>query len=191
VGTSVLQSHKAKLPAKSALVNDTEISKTLSYWLRHAPEAAELTLDAQGWTDTGAVMAALQGKDAALDFDRLVRVVELSDKQRFELSADTGRIRARQGHSVAVDLDLPPVTPPGVLYHGTVERFLDAILAEGLKPQARHHVHLSADIETANKVGQRRGKPVILAIDAAAMAADGAVFFVTSNGVWLTDHVPP
>lgn len=191
MGTSVLQSHKAKLPAKSALVNDTEISKTLSYWLRHAPEAAELTLDAQGWTDTGAVMAALQGKDAALDFDRLVRVVELSDKQRFELSADTGRIRARQGHSVAVDLDLPPVTPPGVLYHGTVERFLDAILAEGLKPQARHHVHLSADIETANKVGQRRGKPVILAIDAAAMAADGAVFFVTSNGVWLTDHVPP
>jgi putative RNA 2'-phosphotransferase len=172
-------------------MNDTEISKALSYWLRHAPEAAGLALDAQGWTDTGAVMAALQGKGAALDFDRLVRVVELSDKQRFELSADAGRIRARQGHSVAVDLDLPPVTPPDVLYHGTVERFLDAILSEGLKPQARHHVHLSADLETANKVGQRRGKPVILTIDAAAMAAEGAVFFVTSNQVWLTDNVPP
>jgi len=172
-------------------VNDTGISKTLSYWLRHAPEAAGLMLDAQGWTDTSAVMAALRENDASLDFDRLMRVVELSDKQRFELSADTGRIRARQGHSVAVDLDLPPVTPPDVLYHGTPERFLDAILSEGLKRQARHHVHLSADIETANKVGQRRGKPVILTIDAAAMAADGAVFFVTSNGIWLTDHVPP
>lgn len=172
-------------------MNDTGISKTLSYWLRHAPETAGLVLDAPGWADTGAVMTALQEQDAVLDFDRLVRVVELSDKQRFELSADAGRIRARQGHSVAVDLDLPPVPPPDVLYHGTVERFLGAILSEGLKPQARHHVHLSADIETANKVGQRRGKPVILTIDAAAMAADGAVFFVTSNGVWLTDHVPP
>jgi putative RNA 2'-phosphotransferase len=172
-------------------MDDTEFSKTLSYWLRHAPEAAGLSLDAQGWTDTGALMHALRAQDATVDFDRLVSIVELSDKQRFELSADTCLIRARQGHSVAIDLELPPVTPPTVLYHGTVDRFLDAILAEGLKPKARHHVHLSADIETANKVGQRRGKPVILTVDAAAMSADGAVFFVTANGVWLTDHVPP
>jgi putative RNA 2'-phosphotransferase len=171
-------------------MDDVALSKTLSYWLRHAPEPAGLTLDAQGWADVGLLMTALAAQDPAIDFDRLVTVVELSDKQRFELSADAARIRARQGHSVAVDLDLPPVTPPDVLYHGTVERFLGAILSEGLKPQARHHVHLSSDLETARRVGQRRGEPVILTVDAGAMAADGAVFFVTANGVWLTDHVP-
>lgn len=171
-------------------MDDLALSKTLSYWLRHAPEAAGLTLDAQGWADVDRLMTALAAQDPAIDFDRLVTVVELSDKQRFELSADTARIRARQGHSVAVDLDLPPVAPPAVLYHGTVERFLAAILVEGLTPQARHHVHLSADLETARMVGRRRGRPVILTIDAAAMAADGAVFHVTANGVWLTDHVP-
>jgi putative RNA 2'-phosphotransferase len=169
-------------------VNDVALSKTLSYWLRHAPEAAGLSLDGNGWTDVDGVLAAL-GADC--DFDRLVQVVELSDKQRFELSPDVARIRARQGHSVEVDLALEPVAPPAVLYHGTVDRFLEAILAEGLKPQARHHVHLSADEETARKVGQRRGKPVILQVAAADMAAAGARFYVTANGVWLTDQVPP
>jgi len=172
-------------------MDDVVLSKTLSYWLRHAPEAAGLMLDARGWADMDELIAALAAQDPSCDFDRLVHVVELSDKQRFELSPDASRIRARQGHSVAVDLDLPSVAPPPVLYHGTVDRFLDAIRAEGLRPQARHHVHLSADLETARKVGQRRGKPVILTIDAAAMAAAGAVFHVTANGVWLTDHVPP
>lgn len=172
-------------------MDETTLSKTLSYWLRHAPQEAGLTLDTNGWADVDGVLAALEAKGLSDSFERLVRVVELSDKQRFELSPDAARIRARQGHSVEVDLALEPVAPPAVLYHGTVDRFLEAILAEGLKPQARHHVHLSADEETARKVGQRRGKPVILKIDAAGMAAEGASFFVTANGVWLSDHVPP
>jgi putative RNA 2'-phosphotransferase len=125
------------------------------------------------------------------DIDALLRVVEENDKQRFELSPDLQRIRARQGHSVAVELALAPAAPPAVLYHGTVERFLDAIMAEGLRKMRRHHVHLSPTLETAQRVGARRGRAIILEIDATAMSADGAVFFVTENGVWLTESVAP
>lgn len=166
-----------------------QLSKALSYWLRHAPEAGGLTLDDAGWAPVDAVRAALdrKGFDPAL----LERVVAESDKQRFELSADGASIRARQGHSVAVDLEWPVAEPPEHLYHGTVERFLAAILAEGLKPMARHHVHLSPDMETATKVGARRGEAVILRIAAGAMARSGAVFRLSSNGVWLADAVPP
>jgi putative RNA 2'-phosphotransferase len=171
------------------MTSDVNISKTLSYWLRHRPDAAGLALDAQGWAATDGVLAALAAQHGA-DFERLVAVVEGNDKQRFEFSADLERIRARQGHSVEVKLALEPAAPPAVLFHGTVERFLDAILARGLKKMRRHHVHLSGDVETARKVGARRGEPVILAVDAAAMAAEGAVFYVTGNGVWLTDAVP-
>lgn len=162
------------------------ISKTLSYWLRHAPEAGNLVLDPAGWAPVDAVLAALQD----VSFDEMLHVVESSDKQRFELSADLEKIRCRQGHSIEIELDLPPNTPPDRLYHGTVQRFVDAIFAEGLKKMARHHVHLSPDLGTALKVGARRGKPVILVIDSARMAADGHVFMVSSNGVWLTDAVP-
>lgn len=171
--------------------HDVVLSKTLSFWLRHAPEKAGLTLDAQGWAEVDAVLSALAAHHPGCDFDRLVEVVELNDKQRFELSADADRIRARQGHSIEVDLALTPTVPPAVLFHGTVDRFMDAILAEGLKPGRRHHVHLSADEETARKVGQRRGKPVILKVAAAEVAAAGLTFYVTGNGVWLVDRVPP
>lgn len=166
------------------------ISKTLSYWLRHQPDAAGLMLDAQGWAAVDDILVAL-GRDAhPNDIDTLLALVEQSDKQRFELSPDLQRIRARQGHSVSVDLALAPVQPPQTLYHGTVERFLAAILSEGLKKMRRHHVHMSPDIQTAERVGARRGKPVLLAIDAAGMHADGHSFFVTENQVWLTDTVP-
>jgi len=167
------------------------LSKMLSLWLRHKPEAAGLTLDAQGWADVDAVLAAFARNGVACDWQELLRIVEESDKQRFELSGDAGRIRARQGHSVAVALDWPRMTPPELLYHGTVDRFLAAILAEGLKPMRRHHVHLSPDIETATRVAARRGKPVILAVRAAALEQAGHAFYLTSNQVWLTDHVPP
>jgi len=167
------------------------LSKQLSLWVRHRPDAAGLTLDGQGWTDVDAVLVALARADVAADWPTLLRVVEESDKQRFELSADAARIRARQGHSVAVDLDWPRVPPPPLLYHGTVERFLPAILGQGLRPMRRHHVHLSPDIETATRVGARRGVPVVLAVRAAALAETGQAFLLTANGVWLTDHVPP
>jgi putative RNA 2'-phosphotransferase len=162
------------------------ISKTLSYWLRHAPEAGNLVLDPAGWAPVDTVLASLQD----VSFDELDHVVATNDKQRFEFSPDLERIRARQGHSIEIELDLPPATPPARLFHGTVPRFLDAILAEGLKKMARHHVHLSPDLETATRVGSRRGKPVILVVDAARMAADGHVFMVSSNGVWLTEAAP-
>jgi putative RNA 2'-phosphotransferase len=125
------------------------------------------------------------------DWSTLLRLVEESDKQRFELSGDASRIRARQGHSVAVDLDWPPTPPLLLLYHGTVEPAMPAILVEGLRPMRRHHVHLSPDIDTASRVGARRGTAVILAIRAAALAEEGQVFLLTANDVWLTDPVPP
>lgn len=171
--------------------DDVRLSKMLSLWLRHKPEAASLTLDAQGWTEVDAVLAACAAAGVACDWQNLLRVVEESDKQRFELSGDAGRIRARQGHSVEVALDWPSVEPPELLYHGTVDRFLPAIMAEGLKPMRRHHVHLSPDMETATRVGQRRGAPVILAIRAAALSQTGQAFYLTTNHVWLTEAVPP
>lgn len=166
-----------------------KLSKLLSYWLRHAPEAGDLALDGSGWAMVDAVRASLdrEGVDPSL----LERTVAESDKQRFELSADGERIRARQGHSVAIDLEWPITTPPENLYHGTVERFLNAIFAEGLRPMARHHVHLSPDVETARLVGARRGTAVILRIAAGEMAREGAVLRLSSNGVWLADTVPP
>jgi putative RNA 2'-phosphotransferase len=173
------------------MADHVRISKALSFWLRHKPDAARVTLDAQGWTPLDGILAALVSEGLAGDIDTLLAVVEQSDKQRFELTPDLGAIRARQGHSVAVDLALEPAEPPPVLYHGTVDRFLDAILAEGLLKMRRHHVHLSPDVETAHRVGARRGKPVILEIDAATMRAEGCVFFVTANRVWLTDAVLP
>lgn len=113
----------------------------------------------------------------------------VNDKRRFTVDGD--RIRANQGHTVTVDLELPPAEPPAYLYHGTVARHLDAIRAEGLRPMFRHHVHLSPDRETATRVGARRGRPVVLSVDAGAMHHDGLVFHVSANGVWLTDAVPP
>ena len=166
------------------------ISKALSYWLRHAPEAVGLQLDSGGWAATDDVLAAL--REAGLPGTRpdLERVVAESDKNRFELSPAGDRLRARQGHSIAVEGDWRPASPPAVLFHGTVDRFVEAILAEGLVPRSRHHVHLSPDVETASAVGARRGKPVILEVKAAELAASGAAFWLSGNGVWLIEHVP-
>ena len=121
----------------------------------------------------------------------LERVIRENDKQRFELSPDGARIRARQGHSISVDLGLEPRVPPDVLFHGTVARALPAIRHEGLRPMNRHHVHLSPDRDTAIHVGARRGEPVILEIDAAGLHASGEPFYLTENGVWLVGTVPP
>lgn len=117
-------------------------------------------------------------------------MVDENEKKRFSLSQDGTRIRARQGHSIKVDLGMHPLEPPTVLYHGTATRFLNAIRAEGLTSQGRHHVHLSKDQATALSVGQRHGTPVILTVDAKQMCADNFLFFRSENGVWLTDHVP-
>lgn len=168
-----------------------KISKSLSYWLRHRPDAAGLELDGAGWAPVAEILRALADAGLADRLEQLKEVVAESDKNRFELSSDGLRIRARQGHSLPVDLDWPTAEPPGFLFHGTVERSLPSILANGLKPMNRHHVHLSPDITTAERVGRRRGAPVVLRISAAAMAEDGHLFQLSGNGVWLTDTVPP
>lgn len=137
------------------------------------------------------LLAAFASQGPTLDWEALLRVIETNDKKRFELSADASLIRARQGHSVAVSADWSVAAPPDILWHGTVERFLGHIMAEGLKPMARHHVHLSADRQTAERVGSRRGSPVILRVDAKSLVGAGQKFLLTGNGVWLTEAVPP
>ena len=161
-------------------------SKRLSYVLRHRPGSAGLTLDEHGWADVDELLAALRLTRAELD-----DVVARNDKQRFAFDVTGTRIRASQGHSVAVDLGYEPAVPPDELFHGTVERFLPAIRAEGLRPGDRHAVHLSPDAGTARTVGARRGRPVVLRVDAAGMSRDGARFTRSANGVWLVDAVPP
>jgi putative RNA 2'-phosphotransferase len=160
-----------------------QLSKFLSFVLRHKPDAIGLTLDAQGWASIDELIE--RGNAAGTQFSRedLLLVVETSDKKRFSLSADGLRIRAAQGHSVPVELGLPPQQPPLLLYHGTATRFLESILAEGLMPQARRQVHLSADEATARRVGQRHGKLVILAVETRRMHAEGFKFYRAENGV--------
>lgn len=166
-------------------------SKYLSRHLRHQPERLGLTLQPGGWVDVDELLAACAARAFPLTRSELDEAIERNDKRRFELDAGGTRIRASQGHSVDVDLELPRATPPDVLFHGTGAGSVDAILREGLRPMRRHHVHLSRDVATARRVGARHGRPVVFAVDAARMAADGRAFLVSTNGVWLTDAVPP
>lgn len=169
----------------------TRASKHMSLVLRHQPQSVGLTLDAQGWVDVDLFLQRLAAHGTRLSRADLDEIVATSEKQRYALSPDGTRIRANQGHSVTVDLGYEPATPPAVLLHGTIAAVLPAIREGGLRKMSRHHVHLSADEATARNVGGRRGAPVILHVDAAQMAADGFVFYRSTNGVWLTDHVPP
>jgi putative RNA 2'-phosphotransferase len=159
-----------------------KLSKRLSYHLRHHPEEIGLSLEPGGWVAVGELLAALH-----ITREELEEVVAWNPKQRFALDGD--RIRANQGHSVDVDLQLTPAEPPDVLFHGTGERAVAIILREGLKKMSRHHVHLSADREIALSVGARHGRAVVLSVDAAAMHKDGIVFYRTQNLVWLVDEV--
>lgn len=161
-------------------------SKFLSLVLRHEPSRAGLVLDEQGWVDVEALLDGCRQAGRSMTREQLDRLVAENDKQRFSFSEDGCRIRANQGHSVEIDLALSPQRPPDVLYHGTATRFLESIRATGLKPGSRQHVHLSRDMQTAIKVGQRHGKPVVLTIRAAALAESGQAFFCSDNGVWLT-----
>jgi putative RNA 2'-phosphotransferase len=167
------------------------ISKYLSLHLRHHPERLGLELADGGWVDVGALLAACERDGFPLTRPELEAVVVCNDKQRFSFDETGTRLRANQGHSVQVDLQLEPAVPPPLLYHGTPERFVAAILATGLLKMKRHHVHLSPTLETARKVGARRGPPVLLVVDAAAMHAAGHSFYLSANGVWLVDAVPP
>lgn len=170
---------------------DIRRSKRLSYWLRHAPQNGALVLDPAGWASTKDVLRALATAGLPTSPQELEMLVAASDKQRFELSSDREKIRARQGHSVDVHGDWPEATPPDVLYHGTARQCVEPILRQGLRPGRRHHVHLSPTIDLATAVGRRRGPAVVLEIAAKRMADDGFTFRLSSNGVWLVEHVPP
>ena len=168
-----------------------KVSKYLSKHLRHRPERLGLRLGTGGWVGVDDLLEACRRHRFPISREELLEVVERNDKRRFALDPSGTRIRAQQGHSVPVDLGLEPLAPPPVLYHGTNEGVLPAILREGLSPMGRHHVHLSPDPGTARKVGARRGHPVVLEVDAGSMHRDGWEFYRSGNGVWLVEVIPP
>ena len=166
-------------------------SKYLSRHLRHEPERLGLKLEPGGWVRVDELLAACAAHGFAITTEDLREVVARNDKRRLSFDEGGMRIRANQGHSVEVDLGLAPAKPPELLFHGTGDGSVDSIMRGGLQRRGRHHVHLSADRETARRVGARHGKPVVFEVAAGRMHADGRTFFVSDNGVWLTDEVPP
>lgn len=167
-----------------------QISKFMSLVLRHKPETIGLQLNENGWANVEEMIDKMNATGADVDIELIHTIVETNDKKRFAFNEDKTMIRASQGHSVEVELNLTEQQPPEFLYHGTIQESADIIQLEGLKKMTRQHVHLSQDKETAIKVGSRRGKPVILVVNAAAMHADGYRFYLSENEVWLTDEVP-
>lgn len=166
-----------------------KLSVFISLVLRHKPDAAGIVLDEHGWANVEELISGINNTGRNIDITILEEIVRTDNKQRYSFSEDKTLIRANQGHSVPVDVDLKEKEPPEFLYHGTADRFLKDIMAEGLKPMSRLYVHLSKDIETANKVGKRHGSPVILRVHSGKMNQDGVKFYISENGVWLTKKV--
>jgi len=171
--------------------SNTRVSKFLSLVLRHSPEIIHLNIDKNGWAGIDEIIdKAGKYKSLHLSVELIKEVVEKNDKQRFIISDDGKRIRANQGHSITIDLELESKTPPDILYHGTATRFLGSIMKDGLKPMTRQYVHLSATEKTALTVGKRHGEPTVLHIDAKGMYEDGYKFYLSENGIWLVEKVP-
>lgn len=168
----------------------TRISKFLSLVLRHKPETIGITLDENGWVSITTLIEKLSTANMTIDLEILKHVVDTNAKKRFAFNDTFDKIRASQGHSVAIELGYEPQVPPEVLYHGTAAQHIDSILSTGLNKGSRHQVHLSTDTTTAINVGKRHGKPVVLEIAAKQMHEDGYAFFVSENNVWLTDNIP-
>ena len=170
-------------------MTDVDTSKLISLILRHKPETIGITLDEHGWANVDELIAGIS-KTHPLDMVGLERIVAEDEKQRYSFNDDKTLIRANQGHSIPVDVELEEVEPPEVLYHGTGEKFVASIDEQGLIPKSRLYVHLSGDMDTARKVGHRHGKPVIYSVKSGEMFRDGIVFYRSVNGVWLTKIVP-
>ncbi|MES2518146.1 MAG: RNA 2'-phosphotransferase [Bacteroidota bacterium] len=168
----------------------TNISKLLSLVLRHEPSHIGISLDEQGWTDVDFLISKIQEKGIEINFKTLEYIVESNSKKRFAFNSDSTKIRANQGHSMEVNLAFKATSPPDILFHGTASKFIESIQKEGLLKQSRLHVHLSTDENTALKVGQRHGKPIILKVKALEMMQAGQEFYLSENNVWLTDSVP-
>lgn len=165
-------------------------SKYLALVLRHKPEKIGLTLDEHGWADVDELIEKTVRSGRKLDRESLEYIVRTNDKKRYAFNEDHTKIRASQGHTIPVDVELEETVPPDVLYHGTAEISLPSIMDKGLLKMKRLYVHLSKDVSTAIKVGQRHGKPVVLLIDSGRMYKDGYKFYLSANSVWLTEHVP-
>lgn len=167
----------------------TRTSRYISLVLRHKPEAAGITLDEHGWADVGELITGVN-RTHPLTMELLEEIVRTDEKQRYSFNEDRTLIRANQGHSIPVDVELERLEPPEVLYHGTGKKYVPSIDRQGLLPKSRLYVHLSADEDTAMKVGRRHGEPVIYTVQAGKMSTDGYAFFKSANGVWLTKEVP-
>ncbi len=166
-----------------------KLSKFISLVLRHHPDAAGIALDEHGWAEVDDLLAGLKRTGRPIDRALLEKIVAEDEKGRYRFDESGSRIRANQGHSIPVNLELEPIEPPEFLYHGTASRFLGSILQEGLKPMGRQYVHLSQDLETAKKVGARHGIPVLLKVESGRMYREGQCFYQSENGVWLTEKV--
>ncbi len=166
-----------------------KLSVFISLVLRHKPDAAGIRLDEHGWANVGELIEGINNTGRTIDMDVLEEIVKTDNKQRYSFNEDKTLIRANQGHSIPVDVELEEKQPPQYLYHGTADRFLNAIMAEGLRPMSRLYVHLSKDEETAGKVGKRHGSPVVLKVRAEEMWENGIKFYLSQNGVWLTKYV--
>lgn len=168
----------------------TNNGKFLALILRHKPQTISITLDEHGWADVDELIKGIQ-QDRPFDMATLEEIVATDDKQRYSFNEDKTKIRANQGHSIKVDVELEQKEPPEFLWHGTGEKYVNRIDKQGLKKKTRLYVHLSKDYDTAVRVGKRHGEPVIYEVSAGQMARDGYDFYLSENGVWLTDHVPP
>lgn len=168
----------------------TRISKFLSLVLRHKPETIGIELDKSGWTDVSTLIEKANTANVPLSFELLKHIVGANVKKRFAFTEYFDKIRANQGHSIEVELGYEPKEPPAILYHGTGQKFVSSIQEQGLQKQSRHHVHLSADMETAINVGGRHGKPFVFEVLSGQMYNDNFQFYQANNGVWLTDQVP-
>ncbi|MBQ3095290.1 MAG: RNA 2'-phosphotransferase [Clostridia bacterium] len=165
-------------------------SRYIALILRHKPETIDIKLDEHGWARVDELLEGVSKTHHPLTMEMLEKIVEIDDKQRFAFNEEKTLIRANQGHSVSVDVELKEAVPPKILYHGTAEKYVASIDQAGLIPKARLYVHLSETVETATKVGSRHGKPVVYTVDTESMSNDGYVFYMSANGVWLTKAVP-
>lgn len=171
-------------------MNKTGLSRFIALILSHKPEAVGITLDEHGWASVSELLSGINACGNEIDMQMLEEIVAEDEKQRYSFNADKTKIRANQGHSVNVDVELKKAEPPEILFHGTGEKFVSSIKSEGLKPKSRLYVHLSKDRETAVKVGSRHGKPVVFEVNSGEMSRNGFEFFLSENGVWLTKIVP-
>ncbi len=182
---------EAIMKQKQQSNGDIKLGKFISLILRHQPSVIGISLDENGWADVSELIAGINRSGRQIDLSILERIVAQNDKQRYCFNQDHTKIRANQGHSISVDIQLQQKKPPALLYHGTATAFLKSITKDGIKKQSRQHVHLSKDKQTAVDVGIRHGIPAVLTIDAEKMSQDGYLFYLSQNGIWLCDYIPP